>query len=160
LNIDINKVKVQGEGLKGRHYKIRVKRFDQGKLTLNSVAFDSTELGDFGKLAKDELNFRVMSKASDGSAKIEFQFDRFSNGKVYACKKASHEYVMKTFLGVNSVQEIVPSQDTAILAFLLPTEHSDGSASYCEVAQSGVNPDNLGKKFQIPTYFLITIQFV
>ncbi len=42
---------------------------------------------------------------------------------------------------------------------MMPYVKKDGSKQYCEVAQSGVNLEELGTKYAIPRYFLIGIKF-
>ena len=48
---------------------------------------------------------------------------------------------------------------SVILTYIMPYQKKDGSKQYCEVVQSGVNPEELGKKYGIPRYFLIEIKF-
>lgn len=148
-----------GDALTGKSFELRVKRFDKGKLTLNWLQMDSSELGALGQVKDGKLSMKLMAKATDGSAKIDFQFPRFTSGKSFDAPKSKHEYVMKDFLGAETKMTFEPMKETYFLAYLLPTEHSDGFASYCEVAQSGVNPEELGDKFKVPTYFLLSIKF-
>ena len=156
-NIDMHSIRLKGEVFIGRSVKIRVQRFDKGKLTMDKVAIDTSELGDLGKMAAGELDFRVFSNVTGRKARIDFQFDRYASSMTYLCRDSRHEYVMKNFLGARDSQPIQVGKESAFLALLLPTEHPDGSASYCEVAQSGIEPATLGAKFNIPSYFLISI---
>lgn len=156
-NIDMHTIRLKGEVFIGRSVKIRVRRFDKGKLTLDKVAIDTSELGKMGQMAAGELDFRVFSNVTGKKARIDFQFDRFASSMTYPCRDSRYDYVMKNFLGGRESQPVQVGKETAFLALLLPTEHADGSASYCEVAQSGIEPVTLGAKFNIPSYFLISI---
>jgi hypothetical protein len=160
-NIDLYKVKIQGEDLNGRTYELRVKRFDKGKKTLDYVQFDSAELVGMGlgKVTGGELGFRLVSQVKDAKAKIEYQFNRVNTTKAFDASKSKYDYVMKTFLGAKNSMTFDPTKETYFLALLLPYEKADGSSSYCEVAQSGFDPETMGTKFKVPTYFLLSIRF-
>lgn len=141
------------------HYEIRVKRFLRGKKTLDEVAFDSKELGELGVPKDNALAFRVMSQAKEKKARIDFQFPRWSVQKSYACLESRFDYVMKNFLGASDSMAVAPGKETYVLAYLQPFAKPDGSASYCEVAQSGLDPEQLFQRFKIPCYFLVSVKF-
>jgi len=159
-NIESWKLTFTGESLTGKTYEIRVKRFDNGKKVVDQLHLDAGELpGTMGKVDKGELKLTLMSQAKEGQAKIEFQTPRFGNARTYEAKKTKFDYVMKNFLGAERSMSFDPSQETYFLAYLQPFEHGDGSTSYCEVAQSGQDPEKLFEKFKVPTYFLVSIKF-
>jgi hypothetical protein len=157
--IGIDKLRFSGEALTGKAYELWVRRIDDGKETMSSALIDSGPLGSLGQVKGGELTVTLVSQVREGQAKISAQFPRFSIDKVFDARESKYDYVMKNFLGAETKIEFDPTKEMTFMAFLLPTEHGDGSASYCEVAQSGVEPKQLGEKFKIPTYFLISIKF-
>jgi hypothetical protein len=158
-NIEVYKLKFEGESLTGKSYELRIKRFEKGKLVLNQLSMDSAELGPLGEVSKGNLTFSVYSKADGNRAKIAFQFDRFGTDRKLDCTPSKFDYVMKNFLGAENTMPIPVGKETYILAYLLPHEKPDGSSSYCEVAQSGLDPEKLWDAYKVPCYFLVSIKF-
>lgn len=146
-------------GVPERHYEIRVKRFVKGKKTIDKVAFDSKELGDTGKPVGGLLSFRVLSQAKDRQAKLDFQFPRWSAAQKFPCLETRYDYVMKNFLGSEDKMSFSAQKETYVLAYLQPHARPDGSSSYCEVAQSGIDPEKLWDRYQVPCYFLVSVRF-
>ncbi|HQU84094.1 MAG TPA: hypothetical protein PKY59_13250 [Pyrinomonadaceae bacterium] len=159
-SIGFEKAVFSGSELKNKHYIITIKEFTDGKLARTETAFDSNELGDFAKIKGETFGFRVLTKITpEKTAKFQFQFDRFSVVKEYKVGENFKDFALKNFLGT-SIETVIPSnKNTYIFTYMMPYEKKDGSKAYCEVAQSGANPEDFGKKFSIPTYFLIDIKF-
>ena len=65
----------------------------------------------------------------------------------------------KDFLGNRPEIKVSTNGSHALFAIITPTIHKDGSASYCEVAQSGIAPKDLGKTFNIQHYYIVKIEF-
>lgn len=157
--IGMSKLVFSGEDLKGRDFQISVKQYDKGKLTKTEVVFDSKE-DEYFRIKSDKFVFRVLTKiTAERTAKFDFQFDGFSKAREYKVGKNYRGFAQKDFLGSNKEVSIPLNASTYILTFMMPYERKDGSKQYCEVAQSGVNPEEFGTKYAIPTYFLIDIKF-
>ena len=62
---------------------------------------------------------------------------------------------MKSFLGGKSEMKVPVKGKFYIMSLITPTLHKDGSSSYCEIAQSGVDPEKLHERYNLPHYFLI-----
>jgi hypothetical protein len=158
--IDFDKVSFTGEDLKGKHFVINIKEFTNGKLSKEQVAIDSSELGDFGKIKTNTFSFKALSKRTlQNVAKFQFQFERFSSEKEFKIGETYRGFVMKNFLGAKNETAIPVNESTYIMTYMMPYMKADGSGAYCEVAQSGANPEEFGAKYKIPTYFLIDIKF-
>ena len=158
--INFDKVTFVGEDLKEKHFIISIKEFTNGKFAKQIVALDSNELGDLGKIKSNTFSFRVLSKRTiDNLARFQFQFDRFSSEKEFKVGEKLNGFVMKNFLGAKTETLIPVNESTYIMTYMMPYDHKVGSKSYCEVAQSGINPEEFGTKYAIPTYFLIDIKF-
>lgn len=158
-DIDINKMIFSGEVLKDKDFQISIKEFTGGKLKKTEVVFDSKEDAYF-KIKSDKFVFRVLTKiTSENTAKFQFQFNGFSKQKEYKVAAGQKEFALKTFLGSKSEIAMPLNTNTYILTYMMPYVKKDGSSTYCEVAQSGVNPEELGTKYPIRTYFLVDIKF-
>lgn len=157
--VGLDKMIFSGNDLKGRDFQISVKMFVKGRLTKNEVVFDSKE-DDYFKIKSDKFTFRILTKTtSEHTAKFQFQFNGFSKLKEYKVAANQQEFATKTFLGSKTDVAIPLNAHTYILTYMMPYLKEDGSKQYCEVAQSGVNPEDFGTKYAIPTYFLIDIKF-
>ena len=157
-NISINQVKLSGPSISGKHYQLILKEYIKGNLKETTVLFDSAE-ADFFKIDKDAFQFNVISKITERNEfKIELQFNGFSSKKYYfPLKSTDYPYALKDFLGEKNEVEVAPSRFN-ILALITPTIHADGSASYCEVAQSGVEAKDLGKVYDMPQNFILEMK--
>lgn len=158
-NIYIEQLNFEGKDLKGKQYTIDLQEFTEGKLVNTTVLFDGTET-DYFKIKSNKESVHFLFKMADGKLKTYIRTDRFGSKKSYfSLKSDSDNYALKDFFGSKTELNIDSKQQTAIFAILTPTKHEDGSASYCEVVQSSVKPEDLGTHFKIPHYFLVTIQF-
>ena len=157
--IGLDKMTFSGSDLNGKNFQISIKEFVRGKLTKTEVIFDSKE-DEYFKIKSDKLIFRVLTKiTSENTAKFSFQFNGFSKVKEYKVAAGQNDFAAKNFLGRSDEMSIPLNKNTYILTYMMPYEKKDGSKQYCEVAQSDVNPEDFGKVYAIPTYFLIDIKF-
>lgn len=158
-DIALEKLTFSGKGLEGKDYLITVKEFVDGAPTKTDVVFDSKDDAYF-KIKGDELAFRVLSQVTAGNTvRFEFQFNGFRKRMEYPIAAGQKEFALKDFLGSEPELAIQPDADTYVLTYMLPYTKEDGSTQYCEVVQSGVGPEELGRKYAIPRYFLIGIKF-
>lgn len=159
-NIGLAKMKFSGSDLKDKDFQITIKEFVRGKLTKTEVVFDSKEDAYF-KIKSDKFGFRVLTKRTlENAVRFDFQFDGFSKQKEYKVAAGQKEFALKSFLGSSPELSVPLNTGTYILTYMMPYVKEDGSKQYCEVAQSDVRPEDFGKKYKIPTYFLIDIKFL
>jgi len=157
-NISVNQVELIGDDLIDKDYVLTLEEYVKGRLKESTVLFDSSEANAF-KIKRNSLSFTVISKITERNAfKIELYFNGFRSKKSYFdLKITDYAYALKDFLGAQ--QEIdVPLDGFSLLALITPTVHSDGSTSYCEVAQSNVAPDALGEEYKMPQNFLLKMK--
>ena len=158
-DIGLNKMSFTGNDLNGKNFQISVKQFVNGKLAKNEVVFDSTE-DEYFRIKSDKYGFRILTKTtSEHTVKLQFQFNGFSKMVEYKIAADQKGFASKTFLGSKSETFIPVNEDTYILTYMMPYEKKDGSKQFCEVAQSGIKPEDFGTKYAIPNYFLISIKF-
>jgi hypothetical protein len=158
-NIGLNKLIFSGEDLKGKDFQISVKEFVGGKLRKTEVAFDSRE-DEYFKIKNNEFSFRVLAKATaQNTVRFDFQFNGFYKQKEFGIAANQQGFALKDFLGGKPEIAVPLKTNAYILTYMMPYKKADGSSTYCEVAQSDVDPENFGIKYAIPTYFLIDIKF-
>jgi hypothetical protein len=158
--ISNQKFNIRSDSLKGKNYQVIIKEFTGGKLTVIDTVFNSKE-DEYFRIKTDSLNFSVLTKMSDlNFFKIQFQFDGFSAGRKYPVLPSEHDkFALKSFFGPKSELPINLAGSTYILAYMMPYVRPDKSEAYCEVAQSGIDPEKLYDKYKIPHYYLIAINF-
>jgi hypothetical protein len=158
-DIGLSKMIFSGNDLKGKDFQISVKEYVNGKLTRKEVIFDSKE-SEYFKIKNDNFMFRILTKiTSENVAKFQFQFNGFSTQKEYKIAATDKGFAQKDFLGSTKETAIPLNTSTYILTYMMPYDKKDGSKQYCEVAQSGANPEEFGVKYALPRYFLIDIKF-
>ena len=158
-DIGLSKMIFTGKDLVGKDFQITIKQFTNGKLAKQEVVFDSKE-DEYFKIKGDKFMFKVLTKiTANHTAKFDFQFNGFSKGSEYKVGKNFAGFAQKDFLGSVKETAIPINSNTYILTYMMPYAKKDGSKQYCEVAQSGANPEEFGTKYNIPTYFLIDIKF-
>lgn len=158
--IGYEKFSVKSAELKGKNYQIIIKEFKDGKVFLSDTVFNSKE-DEYFRIKEDSLSFAVLTKASDiNEFKIQFQFNGFSFSRKYKIlAKEKNEFVLKDFLGAKSEIPINLTGSNDILAYMMPYVKADKSKTYCEVAQSGTDPEKLYETYKIPHYFLVKLRF-
>lgn len=158
-NIELERLTFFGSDLKNKDYQISIKKFVNGKLAQTDLVFDSKEVAYF-KITSDQLALRIYAKATSGNTvKFGIQSETYRVDREYKVEPDQKEFALKHFLGAKSEQSIPLNSNTYILTFMMPYVKKDGSTTYCEVVQSDVSPEELGKKYPIPLYFLIDIKF-
>jgi hypothetical protein len=158
-DIGLSKMIFTGKDLIDKDFQISVKEYTSGKLAKEEVVFDSKE-SEYFKIKGDKFSFKILTKITpQHTAKFDFQFNGFSTMKEYKVGENFKGFAQKDFIGSQKEIAILLNANTYILTYMMPFARKDGSTSYCEVAQSGINPEEFGTKYAIPTYFLIDIKF-
>jgi hypothetical protein len=158
-DIGLSKMIFTGKDLINKDFQITLKEYTNGKLAKQEVVFDSKEAEMF-KIKSEKFMFKILTKITpQNTAKFDFQFSGFSTMKEYKVGENFKGFAQKDFLGSAKETSIALNASTYILIYMMPYIKKDGSGAYCEVAQSGINPEDFGTKYAIPTYFLIDIKF-
>ena len=145
--------------LTDKDYLINIQEFKNGELINEDVLFDSSE-SDYFKIKSDTVKLTFLSQNQNNNLAIQFRGNRFFSQKVNYETFSDHgKYTLKDFLGQSKFIEVPLNEEFPIFAIITPKIYEDGRASYCDVANSGIDPQNLGKEFDIPHYFLIQMQF-
>ena len=158
-NIYIEKLNFESEKLNGKFITISIDEYKNGKLKNTSILFDGSE-SDYFKIDSDKESLKFFFKMTDGKLKIYIRGQKFGSKKsFFKLFENSEKYALKDFFGSKSELNLDINKKNAVFAIITPTVHKDGSGSYCEVAQSNIEPEKLGEQFKIPHYFIINIEF-
>ncbi|NMH27094.1 hypothetical protein [Flavobacterium silvaticum] len=152
--MDYYKVSISGEQLKNKNYYIVSKEFWKGKIKKTDTIFDSRQHEVF-RIGKDTLAFRIMSgKTSEKNLRVQFFFERFGINRNFKCTK-SDAYSLRDS---GTLSKINFGKPFYAFACILPTEHKDGSKSWCEV-DADADMENWGKNLGIEHYLLFEMKF-
>ena len=155
-NIEYHTLTFSGKELKGKPYRIIVNEIWDGKVTSDTVIFDSKRMGieQFETLKDTLLSFKVMSKLTPkNQLKMSFMFDRFRTTRYFDAIE-SDEYSLRNLISESKLPVKV-GEEFYLMAYILPYEREDGSKSWCEVGTNGKDLENWGKKFNIKHYLLV-----
>ena len=146
--------------LNEKYYEVTLQEYKNGQFVKSTVLFDGAE-SDFFKINGNSLSLQFLVKLADGQLKVALYGPNFTSAKKYfKLSSRTDDYVLKDFFGSpEQTIRLSPTESNPVLAIITPSVHKDGSASYCEVVQTGVKPEDFGKHFHIPHYFLISIRF-
>lgn len=159
--IEIIDLEFTGNSLKGTDYRILVKEFTNGRLA-NTDTIVSTKSDDYLKpIDTSAFDFKFIAKTQlNNKIKMLTMFDGFHNTKLFDIKATNDQYALHDFLTESKPMAIEVGDPTYILGYFLPyLDNATGWKKYCEVAGSEHSPEDWGKVFDIPNYFLIEILF-
>lgn len=157
--IGLVKLVFESNELKGKHIEVTLKEFKNGKLKTTKKLFDG-EGYDFFKIDSSYTFIKFYFKYHKSSMDIFIKTPYFASLKQsFKLYNTNEEYVLKDFLGSKNEEQVPLDEGFPVLAIITPHKQKDGLSSYCEVAQSGVEPSQLGTKFNIPHYFVIYMKF-
>lgn len=158
-NIYIEKLNFESKELNGKFIKISIDEYKDGKLKQTSILFDGSE-SDYFKIDSDEESLKFFFKMNDGKLKTYIRGQKFGSKKsFFKLFEEAEKYALKDFFGGKKELNLDLKKKNPVFAIITPTIHKDGSGSYCEVAQSNIEAEKLGKHFNIPHYFIVNIEF-
>ncbi len=159
-NITVAELYFSGECLRGKSYIITLEEFRDGNSIGTYCLFNGTEDTIF-KIRENYETIKFYFKLSEAKLKMMIRGYFFTSKKKYRKLYSDSDlYAVKDFFGSNDEYKINLSNNNALFAIITPTVHLDGTSSYCEVVQSNIKPENLGKVYSIPHYFIVRISFI
>lgn len=150
------------EKLKGRDFKIVIRKYKKGKLEFERIVADTKE--DSSKI-NEEFTFSVISQQTVGQEKIMITFPTMS----FYYKKA-FEVDKKFEDGIFDYRQLADNLETGSKIFdygkeiqiglITPPNYdpSKGQMGYCEVTKSEIVIDQWYKQYQISEFFLIYLK--
>jgi hypothetical protein len=158
-NIFIEKFNFSSDSLAGKWFEVNIQEYKDGNLVSKTNLFDGSE-SDYFKIDSSETSIKIFADINNSKLTTSIYGKRFHSKKMnFEVTENSNNYVLKNFFGNKTEIQVSLHEEFAILAIITPTLRKDGSGSYCEVVQSDIKPEDLGKHFKIPHYFLITMKF-
>ena len=158
--IYIEKFNFDNSTLANKHWEINILEFVDGKQKSKTLLCDTSE-ADFLKIKYSPFSLKIFTQINNGILSIQAKFYSFSSKKVQLkldSRNKEETYALKDFFGSKITTEFPIQNEIPLVAIITPTIHKDGSGSYCEVVQSDIKPEDLGKHFKIPHYFLVLMK--
>ena len=159
-NISQSEFNFDGEAVKGKYLVLKIKEFLNGELIKTEKLFDETGNENF-KIDTTHTSFKLLTKLDKGELKVWIRGERFGSKKSYfPTMDENGRYVAKDFFGAKKVMKEDANAPFYIMSVITPNRLPNGNGDYCGVAQSEEDPEEFGKIFNIPHYFLIQMEFV
>lgn len=159
--IETVELKFSGKQLIGKEYTILIKEFSNGNLSKVDTLISSKSDGYLQPIDTSFFKFKFYVKTQlNNTIKMTSIFDRFSTTKIYDIKKPKDRYALHSFLKGSTPLEISVGKPVYVLGYFLPyINKKTGWKKYCDVSGSKYNPEDWGKVFSIPNYFLVQAVF-
>ena len=157
-NITLESLSFESSELIGKSYEVNLKEYRKGKLVKTKNLLDG---GKYVEIDSINVTLKFLSKIENDKMTIFIETERmFSDKMTFDLeKKKGNDYVLKDFQGNKDFTNVSINGEFPILAIITPVELEKGYFSYCEIAQSEIEPEKFGEKFKIPHYFVITMKF-
>ena len=157
-DIQLSKVRLNGTDLIGKNFQIYLRDYSKGKLSKSHLIFDSKEDGVF-TIKEKEFGFSVLAKKiTPTKIRIDFRFVGFAISKMLDVKKEHQDFVLKNFQDNLDGINIPLHTNTSFLALLMPYQLPNKSMRYIDVALTDLKPEEFGRTFNVPRYFLLDIK--
>ncbi len=158
-NINQTEINFSGESIQGKFYVVKVKEFLNGEIINTETLFDERGT-EFFRVDSTHTSFKLLTKVDKDEIKVWIRGKKFGSKQSYfPTTQGNGRYVAKDFFGGQKVLKENSDEPFQLMSVITPNRSEDGSGSYCRVAQSEINPEEFGKVFNIPHYFLIEIEF-
>lgn len=159
-NISIEKVSFEGADLLGKQYKVNVKEYMKGKLIKKEILFNTNGL-DLLKIDTSYTSFKLFTKIENGKIKLFIQSPMmYGAQKFYKIKKGKEQdYIMHRIREDSDFSNIPLNTEFPIFVIITPGTFEGINNSYCDVSKSEVKPEHYWKKFKIPHFYVISMEF-
>lgn len=150
-----------GEDLREKNYRLLVKEYTNGSLAKTDTIMDTAKVEYIQPINDSSFEFKYYVKTQvNNKIKMNFMFNGFSTPRLYDIKPSEDAYALHDFLKTADPMPIDLDRATLIMGYFLPYIDKDsGWKKYCDVSGSEHNPEDWGKVFKIPNYYLIEIEF-
>ena len=158
-NIFIEQLDFEGEAIGDKSYIVTMDEFCKGEKIRSLILFDGME-DDIFRVRGNKTSLKFFLKVADEKLKVHIRGDFFASKKMYLPLDTEAEtYTVKDFFADKEELQIPSDKAGALFAIITPAILPDGSGTYCDVIQSGINPEKWYEHFKIPHYFVVRIQF-
>lgn len=159
-NISHSSFKITGPAVEDKAFVISIKEFKDGELVQQETLFDERG-NDYFKTDSTSMSFKLLTRLDDENLKTWIRGEKFGSKKSYFGleEKNKSRYVTKDFIGGKDFLVENIKRPFYLLAIITPYITESGAGQYCQVAYSGMDPEDFGKTYDIPHYFLIQMEF-
>ncbi|ADQ18288.1 hypothetical protein [Leadbetterella byssophila] len=160
MDVSLQKFHFEGDQLIGKSPTILIKEFRDGKLVRTDTLLNGKGDAKYLQIKEAKYSFSFFTEIRNEKLRTFIRHSSYGAGKrEFALNKDKYGYALKDFFGAKQELLYDAKDQIPLLAIITPHDQGNGFASYCEVVQTDILPEDLGKHFGIPHYFLVYISF-
>lgn len=160
LDVSLEKFRFESTALVGRAPTVLIKELRKGEVIRTDTLLNGITDAPYLRITKPYYEFSFFTEIRDETLRTYIRSSSYSAGKrKFSLETDRYGYALKDFFGGKKELNYAPGEPIPLLAIITPHDQGNGFASYCEVVQTDIRPEELGEHFGIPHYFLIYIRF-
>ena len=150
--INFSQSSITSKDLLNKNYIINLKEYKNGVL-INTTCLDKSNNEYYAIIDSTTFKFNILGKRTKNNYDLCLYFDRYSTRKFTfkLLSKYAEDYILKEI--PIKEKDLQFNKPFIFLLLTTPEYHSDGSASWCDVA-ANETPDKIYEKNKIPHFFV------
>ncbi|WP_435138276.1 hypothetical protein [Formosa sp. A9] len=152
---------INGNSVKDKAFILKLKEFENGNLKDVYTLFDESK-NKYFRTDSTSMSLKIFTKIDQENLKIWIRGKSFGSKHSYfkLQEKNKSRYIVKDFIGGRNplIKDVL--KPFYLLAVITPYITESGAGQYCKVAYSDIEPEQFGKEFNIPHYFLVEMEFI
>jgi len=150
--INFSQSSITSKDLLNKNYIINLKEYKNGVL-INTTCLDKSNNKYYAIIDSTTFKFNILGKRTKNNYDLCMYFDRYSTRKFTfkLLSKYAEDYILKEI--PIKEKDLQLNKPFIFLLLTTPEYHSDGSASWCDVA-ANETPDKIYEKNKIPHFFV------
>jgi len=150
--INFSQSSITSKDLLNKNYIINLKEYKNGVL-INTTCLDKSNNEYYAIIDSTTFKFNILGKRTKNNYDLCMYFDRYSTRKFTfkLLSKYAEDYILKEI--PIKEKDLQFNKPFIFLLLTTPEYHSDGSASWCDVA-ANETPDKIYEKNKIPHFFV------
>jgi len=150
--INFSQSSITSKDLLNKNYITNLKEYKNGVL-INTTCLDKSNNEYYAIIDSTTFKFNILGKRTKNNYDLCMYFDRYSTRKFTfkLLSKYAEDYILKEI--PIKEKDLQFNKPFIFLLLTTPEYHSDGSASWCDVA-ANETPDKIYEKNKIPHFFV------
>jgi hypothetical protein len=150
--IDYCQSSISGKELKNKNYIINLKEFKEGIL-ISTICLAKSNNEYYAVIDSTNFNFNILGKRVKNNFELNLFFHRYWTKKFILKLQSKHakDYILKET--IYEEKDMRFNEPFVFLLLTTPAYHSDGSASWCEVAANDT-PEKIYENNKIPHFYV------
>jgi len=150
--INFSQSSITSKDLLNKNYIINLKEYKNGVL-INTTCLDKSNNEYYAIIDSTTFKFNILGKRTKNNYDLCMYFDRYSTRKFTfkLLSKYAEDYILKEI--PIKEKDLQFNKPFIFLLLTTPEYHSDGSASWCDVA-ANETPDKIYEKNKIPHFYV------